>query len=130
MVSNKFLGVAAAKFTAFAAATLVAVGITACGNFDAPVEVETDFKSEAKENPFNPFDVKFVTKSYIVVRATEDSVKLKKVSVNRGNCGTFEVDRELKFGQTYRKQISCSHTDVKEAEITTDKGTWTMQVWF
>ena len=38
MVSNKFLGVAVAKFTAFATATLVAFSLTACGGGDSSTE--------------------------------------------------------------------------------------------
>ncbi len=46
MISNKFLGVVAAKFTAFVATTLVAVGITACA--DSVIEVAYTPEESAK----------------------------------------------------------------------------------
>ena len=51
MVSNKFLGVAVAKFTAFTAATLVAFSLTACDSVFSKKQSGAKSVEYYKQNP-------------------------------------------------------------------------------
>ena len=109
------------KVLGVALATLVAVGLTACGGGGSPsVEVE-------KYQEWNQFSQQYG--AYIRVRAIEDEVVVKNVVVNRGNMSLrygFEPMR-LKFGQTTDVRVEGRNImgAIKEVSVTTDKGTWT-----
>lgn len=106
---------------------LVALGFVACGEKKSPIEVETF--TESKENMFAPGLM--LEYYYVRVRAVTDSITIQKIVVNRGNCGEYTVNSTIKFGETASIKIG-DNTDnrngycsVKEAQVVTDKGTWT-----
>lgn len=69
------------------------------------------------------------------VRAVSDKTTIKKVVINRGGCvlpagtATDIVNGvRLEFGQKYTGYSNnCSVNDVKEVEVTTDKGEFTFE---
>lgn len=72
--------------------------------------------------------------SEIVIRAVADSVKIEKVTVNRGNnCGLGATDWHnlwpgsgiLKFGQSVSGRTVCSMDSIKEVDVETDTDTYT-----
>lgn len=69
---------------------------------------------------------------FIKMQATADTVTIKDVNVNRGNCQLVDnsINRlaetvTLKFGEHWTAYPrDCSIDKVKEVEVTTDKGTF------
>ena len=132
MVSkHKFLGVVAT----FVAATLAAVGITACGEGSSEPLVEVEKQRECIR-PDPRFSLKgrlggVDCKVWMRVRSLADTIAIKRVIVNRGNCygwgnkdGTSSSTK--KFGEILQFSTSnCEVEQIKEVEIVTDKGTWT-----
>ena len=118
------------KFVGFVVAVCVAFGFVGCGG-NAPVEVDTHIE--------NLRFGKYLNQTFFVrVTAVADSVNLKRVVVNRGNCGDSEVEQTLSFGKAYKVRIGgqivnspipssngCSIDSVKEVQVFTDKGDWT-----
>lgn len=112
------------SFLKMVAIALVAVGFVACGEKKSPIEVET-----FTENKMMWGGIMYEN-YYVRVRAVDDSVTIQKIIVNRGNCGEYDMDINIKFGETTRTKIGdtgngCSLRNVKEVQVATDKGTWT-----
>ncbi|MGX3010048.1 hypothetical protein ACWIUD_00590 [Helicobacter sp. 23-1044] len=116
------------SFLKMVALAFIALGFVACGGGKSPIEVKTFTKD-------HPFGTMIYEKHYAQIRAMVDSVIIKKIIVNRGNCGEYAVDKTIKFGEVTNIEIGsnfegysgsgCSSRDIKEAQVVTDKGTWT-----
>lgn len=118
------------KFVSFALAVCVGIGFVGCGSGKSPIEVETYIEDVG-------FGQYLSQTFYVRVTAVVDSVTIKRVVVNRGNCGDSEVERTLSFGEAYKERIGgrivnmaippngCSINSVKEVQVFTDKGDWT-----
>lgn len=115
-------------------ALAVAIFLIGCGDDTPPIEVETSQSTSEV--------IGFLHTKYLVeIRSIVDSIVIKKVTINRGKCGTIEKETILEFGEVLKKQIGdysepisyslpsngsgCSTSDVKEVQVVTDKGTWT-----
>lgn len=114
------------SFLKMIALALVALGFVACGGGKSPIEVETF--TESQENMF--MRGLMFERYYVSISAVEDSVAIQKIVVNRGNCGEYNNEQTLKFGETTTIKIGdsnggCSTRAVKEVQVVTDKGTWT-----
>lgn len=69
---------------------------------------------------------------YLIIRAQDDLLELRGLTLNRGNCPYSETDQVLngvdwpnflKFGQ--RKQVRAKCDQVIEAVVSTQYGDWT-----
>ena len=104
----------------FALAVLM-FGCGGGGNENLPIEVSkgVDWNPYALMHP-KEFD-------YLMFSSKVDSVKIKEVIVNRGNCkpsSANEMNKKvLKFGENER-YLFRGRCDIKEAEIHTDLGVW------
>lgn len=120
------------KFMGFAVAVCVGIGLVGCGSGKSPIEVETNIEDFG-------FGKYLSQTFYVRVTAVADSVTIKRVVVNRGNCRDSEVGETLSFGESYKIRIGgqianstlppngCSIRDVKEVQVFTDKGDWTFK---
>lgn len=122
------------KIMGFVVAVCVGILFSACDG-EPPVEIEKGVNS-------NMFLRNY---TYIEIRAISDSVTIKDILLNRGNCkfrivglggvidGTYkEIEGKeiahastIAFGESVRKVVACPVDSLKEVKIVTDKGTWT-----
>lgn len=103
-----------------ALAVLVVFILNACSRSQAPIKVELLTR-------ISPFMNMFIPKNFIKITSLEDSVKITKITPNKGNCkvGGFidnNVNITLKYGQSRNIALRCE--DLLEVDIQTDKGTW------
>ncbi|MCQ2939920.1 hypothetical protein [Helicobacter pylori] len=106
-------------------------------------EEETIKKEKIKEKIKGAFDEKLPKKPPIDLRMTfgynpywisiisnVDSITILSTKINRGDCANndgfpyFEINKTLKFGDSYQFYIPFRCRHIKEVSIKTDKGTW------
>ena len=94
------------------------IGLNGCGSSDSPVDIKV---VEAKSNLYGG-----VTVPTIYVTSVVDSVTIKDVLVNKGNCRmsfNTEFPYNLKYGEKYATSgVICN---VIQVDVITDQGTWT-----
>lgn len=108
------------------ALTIALTGLlSACGSSKPNV----DIKTYDKVNPV--FGIKYVL---VKVTATDDSVTVKNIVVNRGNCKIENKDfddgkpilpKQLKFGQSVSVSFS-GPCEAAQVDVVTNNGSWTM----
>lgn len=92
------------------------LGLGGCGS--TPINVTLD----SEPNPWTDSPI-----TYAVISAKVDEVKIKKVTVNRGNCvirGYSSRGGKLSFGQQIKAQLGCDADVVKEISVETDSDTY------
>ncbi|MGX2971989.1 hypothetical protein [Helicobacter sp. T3_23-1059] len=71
----------------------------------------------------------------VEVQSVVDSIRIEKVIVNKGNCKSEKIEKNLGFGQKTKVTIGminiftslfsgCEISDVVEIEVVTDMGNW------
>jgi hypothetical protein len=93
--------------------------LSACGNSEPPVKIET----YTTENPF--WDG--IKNIHVKVTSVVDEVTIDKVIVNRGNCkATTKMSETLKFGQSFSVAFSPSCKEVIQIDVVTNQGDWSI----
>jgi hypothetical protein len=94
---------------------------------------QSEVPVEVSVNEMDDVDAYSQLRSTVVIRAVTDSVQINKVTVNRGNnCKVVFWHQQwpgagsLKFGQSVTGEDSCDMDTIKEVEVETDKGSYTL----
>lgn len=113
------------KIFAYGVGFALAMLMVGCGggNENPPIEV-------SKGVDYNPYALTHSKEfDYLMISSIVDSVEIKEVIVNRGNCKLSTANllnkKVLKFGDNERYLFSPKRCNIKEAEIHTNLGNWT-----
>ncbi len=80
-----------------------------------------------------PIEIEVVPRSglyWIDIISNVDDITILSAKINRGDCANndgfpyFEINKTLKFGDSYQFYIPFRCRHIKEVSIKTDKGTW------
>ncbi|WP_300521812.1 hypothetical protein [Alcanivorax sp.] len=106
----------------FAAATLLALGLTGCSS-------EPDFMEVGSLTKPDAFGMGTYL-NYVTIRSLTEELEIQDLTVNRGNCrvlkysGRSQLPKTISYGETTKVQVN-NDCDILEVDIETDQGAGT-----
>jgi len=89
---------------------------------EVPIRISREFKSGIN-SLFNTF----YNDEYIVITSLVDSITIKDVIINKGNCKKYSSNKVLKYGE-FINVLKPSNCTLLRVDVVTDENTWTLEI--
>ena len=89
---------------------------------EVPIKISTEYKSGV-----DPIFNTFYNNEYIVITSIVDSITIKDIIINKGNCEKFISNKTLKYGD-FIKILKPTKCTLLRIDVVTNENIWTLEI--